>query len=59
MIKGEHAKAVADLTEAIRLDPTFADYLMRARAYRALGEEKKAQEDEAKALAMKNKPTRS
>ena len=53
--KGDHDQAIADFTEAIRLNqtqPVF--YVSRARAYRALGDEAKAASDEKKAQELKN-----
>jgi Tfp pilus assembly protein PilF len=46
-------KAIADLTEAIRLDPDRADaYASRAKAFRASGNEPRAAGDESKARAL-------
>ena len=52
--KGDHDKAIADYTEAIRLDPKNANfYAFRAKAYRALGDEVKAASDESKVQELK------
>ena len=51
--KNEHEKAVADYTEAIRLDPKLRDpYWGRANAYSKMGEESKAQADFAQAKKL-------
>jgi tetratricopeptide (TPR) repeat protein len=52
---GNHNKAIVDFSEAIRLcadDPL--DYVGRAKAYRALGDEGKAAEDERKAKLLRD-----
>ena len=50
---GEFDKAVADFTEAIRLDPTRPEsYSDGAKAYRAFGEEDQAAADEQKAKEL-------
>jgi tetratricopeptide (TPR) repeat protein len=49
-------KAIEDYTEAIRLNPDYALYRKnRACAYRKLGENDKADEDEAQAEKLRNK----
>ncbi|MBM4095019.1 MAG: tetratricopeptide repeat protein, partial [Planctomycetes bacterium] len=49
--KGEYDKAIADSTEAIRLDPEYADaYANRGEAWRQKGELEKALGDFAEAL---------
>jgi tetratricopeptide (TPR) repeat protein len=51
--KGDHEKAVADYTEAIRLAPDDPiGYFQRAQAYRALGDEEQAASDERKAQEL-------
>jgi tetratricopeptide (TPR) repeat protein len=46
--RADHEQAVADFTEALRLNPAARDcYASRAMAYRALGEHAKAAVDEA------------
>jgi Tfp pilus assembly protein PilF len=48
----DYPHAVADLTEAIRLNPLYQNaYQIRALTYRAMGDSKKAKEDEARARA--------
>ena len=50
MRQKEYAKAVADLTRSIQLDPSYYwSYKQRAKAYRNLGKFKLAQADEQKA----------
>lgn len=50
---GEYAKAITDLTESIRLDPTYYwSYKQRAKAYRMLKKLRLAQADERKAAAI-------
>jgi tetratricopeptide (TPR) repeat protein len=50
--RADYEQALADFTEAIRLNPTAWDcYQGRARVYRALGERDKAGEDEARVRA--------
>jgi tetratricopeptide (TPR) repeat protein len=50
---GQYQKAIADFTEAIRLNPKYANaYQNRAAAYRALGQTAQADEDLAKAVAL-------
>jgi tetratricopeptide (TPR) repeat protein len=50
---GEYAKAITDLTESIRLDPTYYwSYKQRAKAYRMLKKIRLAQADERKAAAI-------
>ena len=50
MSKREYQKAIADYTQAIRLEPKLAPvYQHRAEAYRAIGEKSKALNDERKA----------
>lgn len=52
--KSDHAHAIADYSEAIRLDPENpALYEDRARAYRAIGDEPHASEDERKAQGLR------
>src|ERR1700704_2042189 len=52
--KGDHDKAIADLTEAIRLEPNNGlAHSCRATAYRALGDEVKAASDENRAQELK------
>ena len=52
---GESGQAVADFTEAMRLAPNLPQpYLGRAAAYRALGNEEEAAEDERKAQERMN-----
>jgi Flp pilus assembly protein TadD len=52
--KAEHKKAIADYTEAIRLEPTQpVFYKARAISYRAIGDEAKAASDEKKAQELK------
>lgn len=51
--KGEHDKAIADLTEAIRRDPEYySAYCERVLAYRAKGEHDKAEADFIKAVEL-------
>jgi hypothetical protein len=51
---GQHEKAIADYTEAIRLDPKDAWlHSIRAEANRALGKEMEAANDERKAQVLK------
>jgi tetratricopeptide (TPR) repeat protein len=51
--KGDLQKAIADYTEAIRLEPKLAPvYQERAEVYRALGETNKAARDERKAQEL-------
>ena len=50
----EYEKAVADLTEAVKLAPKITwHYEKRALAYEALGKKKEAQEDNEKAEDLK------
>jgi Tfp pilus assembly protein PilF len=52
--KGEYDKAVADLSEAIRIDPKRVQaYECRAAAYRAKGDLDKAASDERKAQKLR------
>ena len=45
-IEGGHDRAIADYTEAIRVDPKFAQaYFNRGRAYEIIGDKAKARED--------------
>jgi tetratricopeptide (TPR) repeat protein len=54
MAKREFQKAVADYTEAIRLEPKLAPvYEHRGAAYRALGQTDKAMRDDQQAKALK------
>ena len=56
----EYEKAVADLTEAVKLAPKIAwHYEKRALAYEALGKKKEAQEDNEKAEDIKTKRQKS
>jgi Flp pilus assembly protein TadD len=51
--KGKYEGAVADYSEAIRLDPANAGlYEDRARAYRAAGDSDRALRDERKAQEL-------
>ncbi len=51
--KGEYAKAIADLTEAVRLDPKNAKaYDNRGLAFQQKGEKAKAEEDFARAKEL-------
>jgi tetratricopeptide (TPR) repeat protein len=53
MCKGEFQKAIADYTEAIRLEPKLGPaYRDRARAYRAIGETTQALQDERQAQEL-------
>ena len=55
--KGEHDKAIADCTEAIRLDPKYAKaYYNRGWAYGRQGDKTKAEEDFARARELGYKP---
>ena len=55
--KGDCTKALADFTEAIRLDPKSAPaYQMRAREYRALGDEANADRDERTSRSLWQAP---
>jgi tetratricopeptide (TPR) repeat protein len=55
--KRDYEKAIADYTEAIRLDPNNASvYRMRAEAYRAKGESGKAKADLARAEVIELSP---
>jgi Tfp pilus assembly protein PilF len=55
--KGDIDKAIADLTDAIRLDPKSAGtYHDRGLAYHKKGEEVKAKEDFAQAKKLGYKP---
>ena len=57
--KGDHDKAIADYTEAIRLDPKDAWlYSIRAKAFRVLGKEVEAAGDERKAQELGSKRTK-
>lgn len=50
---GEDAKAVADLTESIELDPTYYwSYMQRAKAYRHLNQPHLAEADERRAARI-------
>lgn len=50
---GQYAKAITDLTESIRLDPTYYwSYKQRAKAYRKLKKIRLAQADERKAAEI-------
>jgi tetratricopeptide (TPR) repeat protein len=50
---GQYAKAITDLTESIRLDPTYYwSYKQRAKAYRKLKKLRLALADERKAAAI-------
>lgn len=51
-LKGEHEKAVADLTEAIRVQPDPSLYVMRGRAYRMKKDYDKAIADYTEALQI-------
>jgi Flp pilus assembly protein TadD len=52
--RGDHDNAIADFTEAIRLEPkNILAHSCRANAYRALGDEVKAASDENKAQELK------
>ena len=58
MQEGEHDKAIADCTEAIRLDPKLAiAYYERGLVYQKKGEKAKADKDfaQAKKLGYKEK----
>jgi len=51
----QHDKAIADFTNAIQLTPDVpTPYQMRAQSYRAMGDAKRAAEDEAKARDLAN-----
>lgn len=55
--KGDFDKAIADLTEAIRLNPKYAEaYHSRGIAYEEKGDQSKAEADFAKAKALGYKP---
>lgn len=48
--KQDHRQAIADFSQAIRLDPNnAAPYTYRAKAYRALGDEANAARDDERA----------
>jgi Tfp pilus assembly protein PilF len=52
--QGRYQLALADFTEALRIDPNRrGGYLGRARIYRALGDEASALVDERKAEQLK------
>ncbi len=56
LLNGECVKAAEKLTEAIKLDPDFAQaYLQRAMAYKRLGNEGSYLADQQKAISLKQK----
>ena len=56
-MRGDFDKAIADFTEAIRLDPKDAQsYQNRGVAYGKKGEKAKAEEDFAQAKKLGDKP---
>jgi Flp pilus assembly protein TadD len=60
-MKGDHGKAIADYTEAIRLYPKSAKpYHARGLVYKRIGETAKAEADfaQAKKLGYKDKEQR-
>ncbi len=57
MVKGDFDKAIADFSEAIRLDPKDADaYFNRGRAYEKKGETERARADFDQAKILGYKP---
>src|ERR1700738_636490 len=55
--KREHAQAIAQFNEAIRLDPKFANaYVMRGNCYSESGEQQKALADFSEAIRLDPKP---
>ena len=55
--KGDFAKAIADYSEAVRLDPKYAlAYNGRGLAYSQQGETRKADEDFARAKELGFRP---
>ena len=58
--KGEHDKAITDFTEAIRLDPKYAQaYHNRGVAYDKKGERAEAEEDFTEAEKLGYEPSLS
>jgi tetratricopeptide (TPR) repeat protein len=53
LVLRRYAKAISDLTEAIRLDPRAPAYLARALAYERLGYDSRAIEDRKKAKELR------
>jgi Tfp pilus assembly protein PilF len=52
--RGAHDLAIADFTEAIRLDPENPHgYVLRAKEYRAVGDDARAASDERKVETMR------
>jgi Flp pilus assembly protein TadD len=50
---GQYQQAIPDFTEAIRLNPNYANaYRNRAASYRALGQTALADQDAAKAASL-------